>query len=144
MIGFLHICVAMKPLDGNFAKNALAHGVSGLNIDGCRVGYVTVDGGNLALNPHLRSHINGGNGGNILAHEDERRVVTPHDSGRFPANLIHDGSEEVVGLFPETKSIVRVSEDKDEPGATFSLGRTGTTPRGHNDSGSAARFFKQA
>jgi len=48
----------------------------------------------------------------------------------------------VVGLFPVTKSNVRVSEDKDAPGATFSLGRTGTTPRGHSDSGSAARFFK--
>jgi DNA modification methylase len=44
----------------------------------------------------------------------------------------------------EGTSIVRVSEDRDEPGATFSLGRTGTTPRGHADSGGASRFFYTA
>lgn len=32
-----HIVLAMKPLDGNFVENALKHGVSGLNIDGCRI-----------------------------------------------------------------------------------------------------------
>jgi len=39
------------------------------------------------------------------------------------------------------KSVVRVSEDKDVPAATYSLGRKGTTPRGHADQGSCARFF---
>ena len=38
MIGQFNIVVAMKPLDGNFAQNAVKHGVAGLNIDGCRVG----------------------------------------------------------------------------------------------------------
>jgi hypothetical protein len=41
MLGVFHICVAMKPLQSNFAANALEYGVAGLNIDGCRVG----DGG---------------------------------------------------------------------------------------------------
>jgi len=39
--GAVHIVVAMKPLDGNFAENAARHGVSGLNIDGCRIGYAS-------------------------------------------------------------------------------------------------------
>ena len=38
MIGTLHIVLAMKPTKGNFVENALQIGVSGLNIDGCRVG----------------------------------------------------------------------------------------------------------
>jgi hypothetical protein len=37
VIATLHICVAMKPLDGNFAQNALSRGVAGLNVDGCRI-----------------------------------------------------------------------------------------------------------
>ncbi len=78
-----------KPLDQpTIAANVLRWGCGGLNVDGCRIGYEVVDNGNLALNPHLRSHINGGNGGNIITHEDKRRVVIPNQSGRFPANLI--------------------------------------------------------
>ncbi len=141
------ITVARKPLgEKTVAANVLAHGTGGLNVDGCRVEHVTVEGGSLALNPHLRSHINGGNGGNIIAHEDDRRVVTPHASGRWPANLIHDGSDEVMGLFPAQAGaaapVHRRIGDKlrhsygafagniDEAGSTF-----------HADTGSAARFF---
>jgi site-specific DNA-methyltransferase (adenine-specific) len=63
--------------------------------------------------------------------------------GRWPANLILDEGagamlDEQSGV---SKSVVRVAEDKDAPAATFSLGRTGITPRGHNDSGGASRFF---
>jgi len=74
-----------------------------LNIDECRVPHITVgDGTNLALNSHLRKSINGGNGGNIISHEENRRVVIPNQQGRYPSNLIHDGSEEVVELFPDS------------------------------------------
>lgn len=97
------ITVARKPIAGTVAENVLAHGTGGINVDGCRVEHVTVDGGSLATNPHLLESINGGNGGHIIAHEKERRVVTPHAAGRWPANLIHDGSDEVVGLFPSDK-----------------------------------------
>jgi site-specific DNA-methyltransferase (adenine-specific) len=69
-----------------------------------------------------------------------RNGAMSQTSGRWPANLIHDGSEEVVGLFPDAKS-----------GRSNGLAKTGqsgkNTPlrRGalisRNDSGSAARFF---
>ena len=140
------ITVARKPLGGTVAENVLAHGTGGINVDGCRVEHVTVDGGSLATNPHLRESINGGNGGHIIAHEKERRVVTPHAAGRWPANLIHDGSDEVVGLFPlqagAAAPVHRRNGDKfrssygefkgniDENGSTF-----------YGDTGSAARFF---
>ena len=140
------ITVARKPIAGTVAENVLAHGTGGINVDGCRVEHVTVDGGSLATNPHLRESINGGNGGHIIAHEKERRVVTPHAAGRWPANLIHDGSDEVVGLFPlqagAAAPVHRRNGDKfrssygefkgniDENGSTF-----------YGDTGSAARFF---
>ena len=100
MIGTLHIVVAMKPTQGSFVDNAKKHGVAGLNIDACRIEHVTIDGGNLALNPHLRKSINGGNGGKIIAHEENRRVVTPNPSGRWPSNVIlgHLSGCKCVGL----------------------------------------------
>lgn len=82
------ILVCRKPLEGTVAQNILKHGAGAMNIDGCRIEHVTVGNGDLAHNPHLRTHINGGNGGNILSHEDERRVVIPNLAGRWPANLI--------------------------------------------------------
>ena len=140
------ITMARKPLVGTVAANVLAHGTGGLNVDGCRVEHVTVDGGSLATNPHLRESINGGNGGHIIAHEKERRVVTPHAAGRWPSNLIHDGSDEVVGLFPANAGAfapVRGSEPSKPAKNTY-----GEYARGggafHNDTGSAARFFYTA
>lgn len=82
------IVVARKPLAGTVAANVLAHGTGALNIDGCRVEYE--QGGTLASNPSLRTHINGGNGGEIISHEDERRVVIPNAAGRWPSNVVFD------------------------------------------------------
>jgi len=126
------ITVARKPLVGTVAENVLQHGTGAINVDGCRVGTEVVGWSGAAAGGNTWDASNCG-----LQKPGHARPVT----GRWPANLIHDGSDEVVGLFPVTTSNVRVSEDKDAPGATFSLGRTGTTPRGHTDSGSAARFF---
>lgn len=142
------ICMARKPFKGTVAANVLAHGTGALNIDACRVEYVTVDGGSLATNPHLRSHINGGNGGHVIAHEAERRVVIPNAQGRWPANVIHDGSDELLAEFAQYGSkgaaapVHQRGADKfrnaygtfkgseDEQGSTF-----------YADTGSAARFF---
>jgi DNA modification methylase len=95
------IVVARKPLIGTVAQNVLEFGTGALNIDASRVEHVSVGDDNLALHPHLRTPINGDKGGNILAHEGDRHVVTPNQPGRWPANLIHDGSDEVLEAFPE-------------------------------------------
>jgi site-specific DNA-methyltransferase (adenine-specific) len=99
----------------------------------------------LADNPHLRSHINGGNGGHIIAHESERRVVTPNADGRWPANIIHDGSEEVLATFPDAPG-QSGAVTGDEPSrktlncyGEYNGQRNVAIPRA--DSGSAARFF---
>lgn len=141
------ICVARKPLIGTVAENVLKHGAGALNIDGCRVEHQTVDGGNLALNPHLRTHINGGNGGHIISTETERRIVTPHSSGRFPANLIHDGSDEVLACFPSeagASAPVRGTEASAASVGTITGERARVAGAFHSDTGSAARFFYTA
>ena len=88
------IVMARKFIEGTNKNNKEKHGTGGINIDGCRIPHVTVADGNLALNPHLRESISGGNGGKIISTETERRLVIPHEKGRFPANVMHDGLQE--------------------------------------------------
>jgi len=125
------IIVAMNPLDGTFANNALEHGVAGVNVDGCRVG------------AEVRMRGDGMSGLGVM-HDDEwkpeeRRERSPV-SGRWPANLIHDGSEEVLELFPVTKSGSRKRGVRKGMGYHGADGDGG--PEILGDSGSAARFFK--
>ena len=64
------------------------------------------------------------------------------NTGRWPANLIHDGSDEVTELFPEVKG--QVGRKKEVGGFRFIAGDTDSKQsfsRGRSDSGSAARFF---
>ena len=91
---FEPIVVAMKPIDGTFVNNALTWGVAGLWIDGGRVG--TDD----AL-----ERVQGNNKNTSTPNAPNNGwVSTPQLQGRFPANFVHDGSDEVLGLFPNTKS----------------------------------------
>jgi site-specific DNA-methyltransferase (adenine-specific) len=142
------ITVARKPLTGTVAENVLQHGTGALNVDGCRVGD----------NPgyKYRADANGttfhGQQGERIRQSAEKKggEFIESTTGRFPANLIHDGSEEVVGLFPETgASNLRpptgkpkyTGSDRDSNAMKAST-TLDTTLRGHNDAGgSAARFF---
>lgn len=123
------IILARKPLVGTVAENVLAHGTGGLNIDGCRVG-VGDDrvGGGLAKE---RFGING-------MPQTSRPV-----GGRWPANLIHDGSDEVLEVFPETKS-GSINGIYNNTIMAQSFGNRDGKPihlKFEGDSGSAARFF---
>lgn len=130
------ITVARKPLIGTVAENVLQHGTGALNVDGCRV--AADDGVNRSRPPRTPSVIlGGGKGPNLTASEHS-------ESGRWPANLIHDGSEEVTGLFPDAGGGYGVRGGR--AGATvgeFGMGATMETV-GFGDSGSAARFFYTA
>ena len=73
------IIMAMKPLDGTFVDNALAHGVSGLNIDACRI----------PLNGDYKCGANGRPSQTGLGDNYDPDQANQHsDRGRFPANLI--------------------------------------------------------
>jgi site-specific DNA-methyltransferase (adenine-specific) len=64
-------------------------------------------------------------------------------SGRYPANFIHDGSDEVVELFPDTgKSTGGRIGKKDTSGVNIvPAGQYEAGDPGFGDSGSAARYF---
>ncbi len=85
------ICMARKPLsEKTVAENVLKWGTGGINIDECRV----------ELNGD--SKIGGGckrNKTPFFAEGDKQPWKEDNSVGRFPANLIHDGSDEVMGEF---------------------------------------------
>jgi DNA modification methylase len=132
------ICVAMKPLDGTFAQNAEKWGVAGLWIDGGRVETEDIIQGS------GKGFLSGKGFGNIGHGNKTDSNNGQHSLGRFPANLIHDGSEEVARLFPETgdtrpaKATMRGEKCGSGKQGMF-VGSLATT--GYIDSGSAARFF---
>ncbi|MBA3591654.1 site-specific DNA-methyltransferase [Methylibium sp.] len=100
------ICMARKPLIGTVAANVLAHGTGGLNIDACRVPHVPVEGGTLAQNSHLRASIRRAAGDSMFGNTAESEAAMTA-TGRWPANLIHDGSDEVLAVFPLDRSAAR-------------------------------------
>ena len=138
------IVMARKPLIGTVPQNLTAQGVGALNIDGCRIhaddakGYaytVARTAPGATQNATGRTKFDDG-----TAHQGKTK------DGRCPANLVHDGTEEVVALFPAEAGaaapVLRRGSDKfrntynafpgnvDEAGSTF-----------HGDTGSAARFY---
>ena len=141
------ITLARKPLEGTVAANVLKWHVGGLNIDGCRVktnenlnGGAYSDGGN--CNTLTGDSRNGSDAGMFQAGKTTGSEFE-QPMGRWPANLIHDGSDEVVDLFPDTKSGSGNGDAKiGGVGNITPMRRGSLTPR--NDHGSAARFFYAA
>lgn len=132
------ITVARKPLVGTVAANVLEHGTGALNIDGCRVEPTGESRERIGEASQDRRYT--GNGGTNFAATPGVRGGDP--SGRWPANLIHDGSDEVVAQFPETKS----GGYPPEGGQRSQVSTYGKpTARGEqkftSSEGSAARFF---
>jgi DNA modification methylase len=140
------IVLARKPLIGTVAQNVLAHGTGAINIDACRIE---------ATDPQLAEKYasvqNAGPRDNSIYGTDarDRAGSAPHVNGRWPANIVHDGSEEVVGAFPESESTASYrGEHADMRGDNYNRSdgkrlEGSNSIRGHNDSGSAARFFYQ-
>ena len=133
------IILARKPLsEKTIVSNVLKHGTGGINIDGCRVGTESV--------PCFTS--SGGRKFEPSDTQPERstKLVGTHDKGRFPANLIHDGSEEVVSLFPKSShgSGGRKETSATKAFSTVNSGPNNTgefTPYSDAGEGSASRFF---
>ena len=130
---FFTLC--RKPLsEKTIAANVLKWGTGGINIDGCRV-----EGSPPSVpNPTTK----GGIYGNIGGDKSGRSEMSDNTQGRFPANLIHDGSQEVLDLFPESgarkgSNLVNSMENSNSIGN----GWQHTGGKCESSSGSAARFF---
>lgn len=122
--------LVQKPLEKTYAKNALAHGCGGLNIEGCRVGTesVTVRGGDENTEPFF--------GGGF-------KPVNIEHTGRFPANIILDeeagqaldeqSGTRPAGNFPTARGVSHIGFASGQP--------TEGGARKMTDQGGASRFF---
>jgi site-specific DNA-methyltransferase (adenine-specific) len=137
------ITVARKPLIGTVAENVLAHGTGAINVDGCRVGIDASDN-------DYRKNCSGDRGHEGTRNKSETGFTSIRTGGgsssfgRWPANLIHDGSDEVLSCFPQSsgqQGDVTGSEPS-HTGTANCYGEYGRVPAmKRGDSGSAARFF---
>jgi site-specific DNA-methyltransferase (adenine-specific) len=135
------ICLARKPMIGTYAENIAAHGTGGLNIDGCRI-EIDADDVIYGKNPH--THGGFGHAGSQI-YGNGKGVDYKPGSGRFPANLLHDGNDEVLAAFPETDSVGHSPATRG-PGGIGNDGHRGQGGLAERllDTGSAARFFYTA
>jgi site-specific DNA-methyltransferase (adenine-specific) len=136
------ITMARKPFPGTVAANVMQHGTGAVNVDGCRVGTEDVlSFGSRQLGDGIK-----------FGKCKPTTEGVQHTAGRWPANLIHDGSDEVLAGFPDANgskpgSFQRVKTSKGLPGGGYGQERadmrakTDLAKPGYEDSGSAARFF---
>lgn len=135
------ITVARKPLIGTVAANVLAYGTGAINVDRCRVG---TEGATKRSGQAEYPKSPDGTEDRSSSWARTGHAIENIDAGRWPANLIHDGSDEVVACFPakagasapvkgteaSRASVGNVTGERDRVPGVF-----------HADTGSTARFF---
>lgn len=137
------IIVARKPLDGTVAENVQRYGTGALNIDGCRIAFVSDEDEQETKARNQHGDFGSGPMTNQVFGKfikDRENYVAP---ARWPANLVHDGSEEVLAEFPQSEDGVAVKHNTPVgkvSGNIYPRGNTGIDA-GFGGSGSAARFF---
>ena len=144
------IVMARKSIESTIVDNVLKHGTGGINIDGCRIETEeNLNGGAYAKNGNRRSLVSDTRSGASEGMFQSKKTVGEdfvQPTGRFPANVMHDGSEEVLSGFPETSKSTggggtkTISKNK----GVFTGGwgdKEYDKTIGFGDEGSAARFF---
>jgi site-specific DNA-methyltransferase (adenine-specific) len=146
------IILAMKPLDGTYQHNMDDWGCGALAIDACRVGCANeiIEQSGMKVDMS-RSAIHSGydrkNSTMFRTGKPKERGGPANAEGRWPATIIHDGSDEVLACFPQSKGQQGALNGHESSSKTSNChgefkDRSFFTPRG--DSGSAARFFYTA
>ena len=131
------IIVARKPVDGSIVENVIRWGVGGMNIDECRVG-------DEEISTHKAPK------GTFAGGERDRGSDTSSYEthlGRFPSNVIHDGSEEATKDMPQTGSgnggepYNYAGKEYNNKDTSMFNGDKPIANSNYNDSGSASRYF---
>ena len=131
------IVLARKPLsEKTVAENCLKWGVGGLAIDECRVNKQEGDRIEYGVNGIKRKT------GNVFG-KQYGEIKFDGTQGRFPANLIHDGSDEVVELFPDSNGCQphKINSKNNKYAGWGSITNKNGEVVGYDGKGSAARFF---
>ena len=134
-----HIVMAMKPVEGNFVDTVLMYNSGSLNIDRTRIPVdLEVDASQIRTTTRNARESSDG-WGLTLKQGDRPQVVRP--DGRFPSNVILDGSEKVVERFPMAKCGGSTTKEYESGNDVFGKRRKVTPCASYEDSGSSARFF---
>lgn len=135
------IIVARKPLKGSCIDNVIKYGVGGINIDECRVPLENNEliATNIGFSDTLQSDGWG----------TKRCITEKTDIGRFPANVITDGSEEVAMGMHNTKEKNGIpynyaGKEYDNKSTSMFNGDKPQACSNYNDGGSAMRYFYSA
>lgn len=138
------IYLAQKPFsEKTGAANLLKHGVGAVNINGCRVGWPN------GVAPEIGTPAWGGpqkKSTAVTAQQGETKDrLPPSPSGRHPANLLLDGSDDVIAMFPANAGAQAPVKGTEQSSAHKNAYNARERVQGafHGDSGSAARFFHQ-
>ena len=121
------IVVARKPITQTVVNNVSEYGTGAINIDECR----TEEKGMKWEKPR---------GGIWQTDKDAKAELVKNELGRWPANVIHDGSDDVVASFPNETSKFFYSakaskSDKDEGLENFLAKKTVSFQTGNGASG---------
>ena len=142
------IFMGQKPFsEKTGTANVLLHGTGAVNIDGCRVHAEDAQGGEYTVKRLKPGATLNKTGGNWRPEEGGVEYHGELKPGRWPANLIHDGSAEVIEAFPDAPGQQADSlVDGSAHGNSVygSMRNAGPLYSPRNDSGSAARFFYSA
>lgn len=125
------IVMARKPFAGTVTANVLQHGTGAINVDACRIG----DG---VFGWQGHPGFTSWNGG--LDNKEAARPV----NGRWPANLAHDGSPEVLALFPANAGAsapVKGTEKSEVTNGIYGKFAGRVPGQFYADKGNASRFF---
>ncbi len=127
------IVVARKPLEGTLVSNVLSYGTGAINIDACRV-------------PSEPVPINKLESWSGFGQEKRPEYTqTINNEGRWPSNIIHDGSEDVLDQFPQSNGQsgnLRSSESpKTTLGRLSAMREVAEMKARVEENKSAARFF---
>lgn len=137
--GLEPICLGRKPLgESSVILNLWRWFVGAINVDACRVPAGPSDAPLKWLHGRSMGYHGAADGGPCEA--------VPQEKGRYPANVLHDGSAEVAALFPATGPSTGGGMKDLSKGKLFgsSGAKNVTASSGLGDSGSAARFFYTA
>lgn len=129
------IYMGQKPFsEKTGTANILRWGTGAVNVDECRV----------EAEPDRPWRQPSGLGVSLSGSVDgslRNKIEDRSHLGRWPANLVHDGSDEVVALFPNTAPSRSGKPRSGKSGDGWGMTATGAE---YDDSGSAARFFFSA
>jgi site-specific DNA-methyltransferase (adenine-specific) len=156
-IGWAPIIVARVPLEGSVAANVMRHNTGAMNIDACRI-TVGDDGPKACTGTGwaAQDKKNAEHGYRAVAYYADQTGwdYTPHEAGRWPANVIHDGSDAVLAAFNafgekvsgkggDGRQITRRATLGDTE-AGWGMRHDTSAGVAFGDAGSAARFFHEA